>query len=151
MINPLKTWIKSSRSKDLNEKKNQTKQRKCIYFIDVETNISAKRIDNDEDGEAVSIGIARLNEHGQVEKVYYKEFKPKVTVDLEAYRTHRLSNNYLRLKDGFSAGDADEINDYLKDSKDCCAHNAKFDKDVLQYQFDLAKCPFFPSRNLTCT
>ena len=108
----------------MNSKKIKTNQRKCIYFIDVETNISAKRIDNDEDGEAVSIGIARLDEHGHVEKVYYKEFKPKEMVDMDAFRIHRLSNQKLRHKMEFSARDAEEINDILKDCNDCCAHYA---------------------------
>ena len=92
VVNPLKATIKLSNSSSLNSKKNLTKQRKCTYFIDVETNIGRDKINDGIPAEAVSIGIARLDEDDKDEQVYYKEFKPRRMVDMEAFRTHRLSN-----------------------------------------------------------
>ena len=45
--------------------------------------------------EAVVIGIAKLNENDKEEWVYYKEFKPLIEVDDEAYQTHGLGMDHL--------------------------------------------------------
>lgn len=46
----------------LTEHKKLIRQKKTTYFIDVETNIGRKAINADHDAEAVSIGIASLDD-----------------------------------------------------------------------------------------
>mgnify|MGYP001369526193 CR=1 FL=1 len=98
--------------------------------------------------EAVAIGIAKFNENGFPEVCYYKEFKPCFWVDLEALSVHGLSNQYLVDKDRFKVEDAQEINDLLEGCKACFAHNAAFDRMVLDHEFHLVGKVFLPRQNM---
>ena len=125
-------------------------QRKSLYYLDVETNMGVTRINAGGKPEAVSIGIAQVIGDQPVELVYYKEFKPWWPVDREAHNVHGLGNVYLVDKERFSADDAEEITQLLKDCKGCFAHNAQFDRAVLEHQFDLVGETFFPFKKLQC-
>ena len=126
-------------------------QRKTTYFVDVETNIGRQNINAGYPAEAVSIGIAKINDLDKEEGVYYKEFRPRVWVDAEALGIHGLSTEYLSQMQPFTRQDANQINSILRDCHDCWAHNAPFDKEVLDRAFDIVGKVFFPFRNLGCT
>ena len=136
--------MKLQRSKEM-------QQSKTRYFIDVETNIGLRNMKAGYIPEAVSIGIAKSVEPRPPEICYYKEFRPLVYVDNEAYAVHGLSQIYLMKKSQFGEADADEINDILRGSFSCHAHNASFDFKVLDREFTHAFKVFLPFQNLQCT
>ena len=69
----------------------------------------------------------------------------------EALGIHGMSTEYLSQRQPFTVQDANQINTILRDCNDCWAHNAPFDKEVLDRAFDLVGKVFFPFRNLACT
>ena len=99
----------------------------------------------------MAIGIARIIGNGNPEIYFYKEFKPKIPVDAEAVSIHSLCNEYLSGKSAFSEQDAIDINMILENCRGCFAHNSKFDRDVLNHQFELVNCSFLPFQQLQCT
>ena len=72
--------------------------------------------------------------------------------DYEAEEIHGLSYLFdLMDKPRFSKMDADEINELLKGSRGCYAHNAAFDREVLEREFANVERPFIPWQKLECT
>ena len=67
-----------------------------------------------------------------------------VPVDAEAYQIHKLGNDYLSSKRRFTKEDAININDLLENCKAVYAHNAEFDRNVLDHQFSLVDRRFLP-------
>ena len=147
----VKRNVKNKNKPPNDRRKALSKQRKTTYFVDVETNIGRQNINAGYPAEAVSIGIAKIDDLDKEEVVYYKEFRPTVWVDAEALGIHGMSTEYLSQMPPFTRQDANKINSILRDCDDCWAHNAPFDKEVLDRAFDSVKKVFYPFRNLGCT
>ena len=117
----------------------------------METNIGVTAIDAGTKAEAIEIGIARIVGDGKPQLCYHKLFRPIRLIDAEAQAKHGINKAMLKPCKQFSAKDADRINRLLRNSGGCFAHNAAFDRAVLEHQFDLVGRAFLPWQKLQCT